>query len=243
MNHKSSPEAPENQKVKDYDAVCKECGVERGHKEGCLTGRREFEEWRQLFGGRETLFHEGVEQPAGKIEVRQHTKITSASESHNAPKAQPGPEMTARLAAIRQHLIKNVLVFAYNFATNKGKVTLQDIFRAKRERPKEVSTLLKQDVIQTLKGGVKDLIIEEEKAKHLERMKHFIDMEFKKAFEENNLPINDSNMIIKDLIRNLDTYCSDIEAKDQGAVKILNNLLAQMFLGNEDIKSLYKYLS
>ncbi|MBI5102856.1 MAG: hypothetical protein HZB33_13615 [Nitrospirae bacterium] len=225
--------------IKTLGPACKECRSMRGHKEDCQAGKRELEEWKKLFGGKPVEEFPEDGRPKNVFTPKPPADIREVEDDSRDPFLN---ELPKKLEPIRMVLVNDVLRFAYNFATDKGKVRLEEVFREKREKTKDVSKLLGEDLFQILKSDMKGLLTEEERARHFEGMKLFISKEFEQVSQKSGISEDDWRHVIIDLVKNMEKFCGDIERNDEGALKIMKSLIAKMFLDDKDLEKMKEYI-
>lgn len=227
---------------KDTGSRCRECKHVRGHHPHCKTGQEELSEWRKLFVRTDDLSIY-IDQSKAVVQMQPVPTTFEKKEIPGQPKNDFPRPLSKYLEHIRDIFITEIVHFSYNFATSNGRTRLEEVIRAKKEKPKDISKLLRQEIVHTLNSDLKALWIEEQRALHFEKMKNFIRKESERIFEKKGVTLRDQKLIVSDIIRNLEQYCGGIEERDKGAIKILKNILAKMCLKSEDIKALSQYLA
>ena len=124
------------------------------------------------------------------------------------------------------------LRYAYNFITNQGKEKFSKKIRETSTKPKEVVDLLKQNVIKTLTDGVGGLWIKKERITHFESFKKYLKKEFENITSKINFSDEEKKQIIIYIINNIDKEFADIKVKDEEAIKIIKNVLTNLFFIN-----------
>lgn len=127
-------------------------------------------------------------------------------------------------------LLLDTLRFAYNFATDSGKRKLADVMQETKIKSKELITLLKQDVIKTLKDDVSGLWTKEELADHEENFGNVIKNEFTMIFKREELSIKEKEEIIQYLLANLEEELPEIKKRDEKAIAIIKDILFEFNL-------------
>ena len=220
---------------------CRECEYSKGHHPHCKTGQEELSEWRKLFVRTDDLSNY-IDQSKAIVQT-QPVPAPEKKEPPGQPKDDFPRPLSKHLEHIRDIIITEVVYFSYNFTTSNGRIRLEEVIRAKKEKPKNISKLLQQELVHTLNSDLKTLWIEEQRTLHFEKMKNFIHKESERIFKKKGVTPRDQKLIVSDIVLNLEQYCGGIEEKDKGAVKILKNIVAKMCLESEDIQALLKYLA
>lgn len=217
---------------------CKECGFTQGHRDDCSLGKKEFEEFKQMFTGKEVEIIEAPQtvikrEPISPAKIKPETKEEEKIKLKEKEKA----ILPAKLENIKNYLVRDVLKISYDFATSGGRIKFVDLIKEMKEKPKSVSALLKQSVSETLKGEVKELWTGKQRAKHFEQLDSVIKNGFEKIFKETGLFADEQKEIVCYLIKNMKKELAEAGIEEESVAPIIKNIIAKYFLTREDLKN------
>lgn len=210
---------------------CRECGQPRGHSDKCSIGMKELEEWTSSFKG---VTYEHYDDTDTKPFMAPFEDVDVGGPPEFKSFILP---LSPEFEAVKTMLIRDVLKAAYNFATTGGKIKLTDLMKETKTKTKDISTLLQQNIFETLRG--KELLTEEERAKHIEKLRQSVKFHFDKAFAAQKATDHERKNLIIHLVAEMDEAFKDIELKDEGATKSMKMMVARMFLPTEEFNKIF----